>query len=129
MAQPFIRYDTGDPGRTRWRRLLLWKTRLASLETGRGTAGGKAVTHSGKHISVHFFTLLLEDLQERILQFQVIAGKGFAPLLVVPGREYTKETNQELISRIKSHTGEDMHIEVQVVKEIPVFGRWGRGRC
>ncbi len=122
-AQPFIRYDTGD---------LVHPDNQDACCEGRGlpmwqeVAGRLAecvITHSGKHISVHFFTLLLEDMQDRIRQFQVVAkGRDTLTLLVVPGVDYDERTGAELQARIINHTGGDMHVEVRVVKEIPVSG-------
>lgn len=122
-AQPFIRYDTGDlvePGEegacSEKHGLPVWR-RVA------GRLAESVVTCTGKHISVHFFTLLLEDMQDHIRQFQVIArGRDLLTLLVVPGQGYNGEIGKDLIHRMMAHTGKEMRVEVKVVEEIPVSG-------
>ncbi len=122
-AQPFIRYDTGDLVQPGEENSCCGKRGLPVWQRVAGRLAESVLTHSGKHISVHFFTLLMEDMQDRILQFQIIAkGRDSLTLLVVPGKEYNTETGQDLTARIKVHIGEDMRIEVREVEEIPISG-------
>jgi phenylacetate-CoA ligase len=122
-AQPFIRYDTGDLVHPDDEDACCGRRGLPMWHQVAGRLAESVVTHSGKHISVHFFTLLLEDLQERIRQFQVLAkGRDSLTLLVVPGSGYDEKTGKDLTEKIITHTGGEMHVEVRVVEEIPVSG-------
>lgn len=122
-AQPFIRYDTGDLVQPAEEEAVCGKRGLPVWSRVAGRQAESVITHSGKHISVHFFTLLLEDMQDRIRQFQVLAkGRESLTLLVVPGMGYSDEINKDLTRRIIAHTGGDMRVEVCEVEEIPVSG-------
>jgi len=120
-AQPFIRYDTGDLvvpasdddsgiGLERWKQI---SGRLAEQVT----------TPAGQHISVHFFTLLLEDLENEVLQFQIVVeSPDQLVLLIVPGPEYREEFKGPLQDKIEEHVGEGMEVEIRLVDSIPVTG-------
>ena len=122
-AQPFIRYDTGDLVHPDDEETCCGRRGLPMWHEVAGRLAESVLTHSGKHISVHFFTLLLEDMQDKIRQFQVLAkGRDLLTLLVVPGQGYDERTGMDLTARITDHTGGEMHVEVRTVEEIPVSG-------
>ena len=122
-AQPFIRYDTGD---------LVLSSSSEACGCGRGLPLWRKVegrlaerflAPSGRHVSVHFLTLLLEDFGREIRQFQAVAEPpSRLSLLVVPTPEYREMTGRFLRDKILEHVGSEMEVAVSCVEEIAVTG-------
>ncbi|KXK33998.1 MAG: Phenylacetate-coenzyme A ligase [Candidatus Hinthialibacteria bacterium OLB16] len=122
-AMPFIRYDTGDlvepcmdaaaPGGLG---LHCWK-RVA------GRLADQVITPHGKHLSVHYFTLLFEDYGQEIRQFQiVVTGKDRLHLLIVPGSSFTHSLGEEMCRRILKSLEGSMQVDYTLVDSIPHTG-------
>jgi phenylacetate-CoA ligase len=122
-TQPFIRYDTGDlvepddPGTTLGGRgLEVWKR----VE---GRLAERVVTPAGRQLSVHYFTLLFEDLQDAVRQFQVVADQpGHLSLWIVPGPSFDETLGKNLCARILEHAGPGMSVDIKTMGAIPVSG-------
>lgn len=122
-AMPFIRYDTGDlvePALDSYasdgRGLHCWK-RVA------GRLSDHVIIPGGKHLSVHFFTLLFEDYEKEIRQFQVLVkGKDQLHLLIVPGHGFTSELGENLCEKIVNSLDASMQVVYSLVESIPFTG-------
>ena len=69
---------------------------------------------------------LLKDYGHIVQQFQVVQEEvGGLIFKVIPGPRYSDTTIRGILDEIRSHLGEDMEIEVQVVDEI-ALGRTGK---
>ncbi|MCG3195992.1 MAG: phenylacetate--CoA ligase family protein [Candidatus Omnitrophica bacterium] len=122
-TQPFIRYDTGDLVEAIIPEIRLGKRGLEVWRAVHGRLAERVVTPSGKHLSVHFLTLLLEDMQRQVRQFQaVVENPELLSLLVVPGAEFNPEIESTLRVRIEQHIGPAMRVEIRRVDSIPASG-------
>jgi len=122
-AQPFIRYDTGDlvlpseeTGCACGRGLPLWRSVAGRLAE-------RVVAPSGRHLSVHYLTLLLEDYESEIRQFQAVVDRpDRLRLLIAPTNALREETAQRIESLLREQVGAGMEVEIERVEEIPVTG-------
>lgn len=122
-VQPFVRYDTGDlvePGTSddsvQGTGLQVWNRvagRLAEMMTA----------PDGRHISVHFFTLLFEDYSTTIRQFQVVRkSNDELTLLVVPGPDFASFSLESIGARIAEYLGPTLQVRFEAVESIPITG-------
>lgn len=122
-AQPFVRYDTGD---------LVLPSEASACPCGRGLPLWKAVagrlaervvTPSGRHLSVHYLTLLLEDYESEIRQFQAVVDRpDRLKLLIIPTGAFKEETANRVESLLREQVGNGMEVKIERVGEIPVTG-------
>jgi phenylacetate-CoA ligase len=122
-VQPFIRYDTGDLVEPAGHQTHCGRRGLEVWKRVAGRLSERVTTPSGRHVSVHFFTLLLEDLQEEVRQFQVVVDRpDNLVLLIVPGSRYSDRIGTDLAGRISDQVGPEMGVTVRLVAAIPFSG-------
>jgi phenylacetate-CoA ligase len=117
---PFIRYHVGDVG-------VLGDSERCGCGRGYdlmrcvlGRDTDVVLTPSGNRLIVHFFTGILEHFPE-ISSFQVVQEQLKAiTLRIVPAPTFSRETQSRIISKLQEMGGADLHIDVEVVHEIPV---------
>jgi phenylacetate-CoA ligase len=119
-AMPFIRYDTQD---------IIEKSdeshdsgiHLASFRQIKGRNTDILVTPSGKFLIVHTFTIFFEYFAE-IIQFQVVQSKPDKVLVrLVVNDRYDTKTEATITAGLKKLIGNDVDIEINIVKEIPLL--------
>jgi phenylacetate-CoA ligase len=139
-VQPFIRYDTGDLVQltvdkvtsslhgSGSRGVRLGRPSLAPTDTRHwerviGRLSECVITPDGRHLSVHFFTLLFEDRQAEIRQFQILVeSPDRMRILIIPGQDFSEATGNDIVVRVREHVGTDMKVWVTCVDRIPPCG-------
>jgi phenylacetate-CoA ligase len=119
-AMPFLRYDTGDLGVFSDEKCACGR-KLPLIKELSGRVIDLVKTPSGKIISVHYLTLLFEDYSQYFKNFQAIQRrKDFLEVLVEPTEKLSKEVEEEVVGKIREHTGGDMKVSMKRVSEIPL---------
>lgn len=114
---PFIRYRVGDLGSLVYGNCSCGRS-LELLKEIAGREVDEIITPSGNRLIVHFFTGIIEHYSE-ILEFQVVQNKKDSLILrIVPYNGIQKETLERLIKDLKEKGANDMHINIEIVKEI-----------
>lgn len=116
---PLIRYQVGDVGTLGgdWCECGRGFDVMKSIE-GRDT--DVVLTPSGNRLIVHFFTGVLEHFAE-IESFQVIQETlGAINLRLAPVGDLPKETEQQILMRLREKGAADLNIQVEIVDRIPL---------
>jgi len=112
-VMPFIRYKINDMG------IGIKK----ECKCGRGLplmkiVGGRLpdiiITPSGKHLIVHFFTLLFGKINT-VKKFQVVQNKKNSIVIYIVG--FLKNENF-ILEKIQKYAGDDMNIKIKYVSDI-----------
>lgn len=115
---PLIRYKVGDVG-IRGEGLCPCGRGYDVMHSIQGRDTDVVITPSGNRLIVHFFTGILEYFEE-IDSFQVVQENIESCLLrIVPTRQFSDETHQRVLGALRDK-GADLHIEIELVKEIPL---------
>ena len=119
FTMPFIRYDTGDVGRAGMTYCACGRG-LPVVGAPFGRMIDLVFTPSGRMISVHFLTLLFGDYNRYVSGFQAIqTAPDRLQVLFVPTDDLTPMVEKELHGRLQEHTGDDMHVLLEPVSELP----------
>ena len=119
-VMPFIRYKMDDLGSFLEKECPCGR-KLKMLKTVEGRVTDMIYSPSGKHISLYFFALTFQGLNEYVNEFQVVQKKGSKQLIIkiVPTEEY----NHEVEKRIKQEINEmdnAFNINIDLVDKIPL---------
>jgi phenylacetate-coenzyme A ligase PaaK-like adenylate-forming protein len=116
---PLIRYKVGDVGIAGESHVCRCGRGYDVMQSIQGRDTDVVLTPSGNRLIVHFFTGILEYFEE-IDSFQVVQEDPSSIILrVVPAGEFSNETRQRVIDALR-RKGADLHIELELVKEIPL---------
>lgn len=116
---PLIRYQVGDIGIRGDGRRCECGRGFRVMESIQGRDTDVVVTPAGNRLIVHFFTGICEYFPE-IESFQVIQEElGSIVLRIVPTKDYSVESTSRIISALRAKGASDLHIEVELVSEIP----------
>ena len=116
---PFIRYKIGDVGVLSDHRCNCGRE-LPMLERVEGRTFDIVVGSNGNLVPGNYFTLLRHKLKS-IDQFQIIQNKlGELNLILKINTSYTKNEEKKIKALFKEKLGEDMIINIEIVKQIPV---------
>jgi phenylacetate-CoA ligase len=123
-AMPFIRYDTQDivtkgPGKCTCGRNLEIITRIE------GRDNDILITPSGKYLIVHNFTGYFQRSDTpaygKVDQFQVMQKSiDYIEINLVKGNGFTEEIREEILKYWQDYIGNDVHVKVNVVEQIPL---------
>lgn len=116
---PLIRYRVGDRGILDCKSCECGRT-WELLKGLRGREADEIITPSGNKLIVHFFTGILEHFKE-IDEFQVVQKKeNLLIIKIVPSKPISEELKSKIIEKLKEHGADDMVIQIEIVKEIPL---------
>jgi len=117
---PFIRYEIGDIGIFSDRKCECGRN-LPLLENVGGRVFDIIVGTNGNHLTGTFWTILLRTYVQGIVQFQVIQENfGEIVIKLVVDKSFTETEEKKLLKRIYDKCGEDMKVDIQLVKNIPL---------
>jgi phenylacetate-coenzyme A ligase PaaK-like adenylate-forming protein len=114
---PLIRYKVGDVG-IKGDEYCQCGRGYDVMHSIQGRDTDVVITPSGNRLIVHFFTGILEYFEE-IDSFQVVQENVDSCLLrIVPTGQFSEETRERVLASLREK-GADLHIEIDLVKEIP----------
>jgi len=117
-AMPLIRYAVGDIGVPSDEKCPCGRG-LPLMKLLEGKADAFVQVPSGRIFSSMTWTVLLK-LFSSIAQFKVIQERiDEIRIQVVPGRGFTQDTINHIIRDVKHVLGDEVHIEIEPVDEIP----------
>jgi len=117
---PLIRYRIGDLGVSGGDQRCACGRSMELLQSIQGRDTDVVFTPSGNRLIVHFFTGVLEHFAE-VECFQVVQREYDAVVVrVVPASGWRRESPAEIAARLRAAGMEEMRIQVEVVREIPV---------
>jgi len=117
-AMPFIRYAVGDIGIPSDEKCPCGRG-LPMMKLVEGRTDAFVQVPDGRVFSPIIWTILLRPFLE-ISQFKVIQEKkNLIKVQIVKGKGFMEKTIDRVKRDIKNVLGEDMHIEVEFVDEIP----------
>ena len=118
-AVPFIRYDSQDYVVKSSKQCTCGR-KLLTIDKIEGRDSDILITPKGKYLIVHNFTGYFEWI-DSVEQFQIRQDKidEFNILLKV-NEKYTKEEENKIYKYWKDYINEDVKIEINVVKDIPL---------
>jgi phenylacetate-CoA ligase len=120
FAMPFIRYDTQDIIE-KSEKPLESEIRMDSFKEIKGRNSDILITPSGKYLIVHTFTIFFEYFSE-IEQFQVIQDlPDRVRVLLVANNNFTGQTGKKILSGLEDLIGNDVKINLEIVKNIPLL--------
>jgi phenylacetate-CoA ligase len=116
---PLIRYAVGDVGRAGSTPCDCGRA-FDVMEDIDGRSADLVLTPDGNRLIIHFFTGIFEHYEE-IQQFQIVQDEVDELLLkIVPGKEFSGETEARLVRDLEDHGLRGMNIRVNLVPGIPV---------
>jgi phenylacetate-CoA ligase len=123
-AMPFIRYDTQDIV-TKGSANCRCGRKLETITRIEGRDNDILVTPSGKYLIVHNFTGYFQRSDTpaygRVDQFQVIQkNKDHIEINLVKGIGFNEEIREKILGYWQEYIGKDVHVEVNVVEQIPL---------
>jgi phenylacetate-CoA ligase len=119
FTMPFIRYDIGDMGQPASTFCACGRG-LPLIEAPFGRMIDLVFSPSDRMISVHFLTLLFGDYSQHVSGFQAVqTAPDRLDVLFVPTDSLTPMIEKELHGRLQEHTGEDMHVVLEPVSQLP----------
>ena len=125
-GMPFIRYKIGDVGIPS-SDLCSCGRGLPLMDKIEGRDTDIISTPTGKYLIVHFFTALFEYI-EGVDQFQIIQNKiDNITIKIVKNRAFTQDDLVHIVNTVQTNAGEDVSIDVEFVKSIPL-SRSGKRR-
>ncbi len=118
-AMPFIRYRIGDMGRLATRSSCPCGRGFPILEAFDGRADDSFILPSGRYVSslkiLNTFTKYIKKDLHLMEEFKVIQHEqGRIEIMLEPGRDYTAEGFQELVSSLQTLMGEPVDISVSI---------------
>ena len=117
-GMPLIRYETGDLGRPSDETCPCGRG-LPLIKCIEGRVTDIISTPKGKFISSPAVTLLFKNLE--VNQFQIVQKtKEKLVIKIVKGPKYSQIDTQYVLDQFRKYIGEDMEVEVEFVKEIPL---------
>jgi phenylacetate-CoA ligase len=120
LAMPFIRYEIGDMA-IPTEELCECGRKLKLLKKVTGRITEQVYSPSGRHISIHYLTLLFEEASQYVRYFQgILKKKDLFILNIVPTEKLTDEIAEKLRMQIQEHTGDDLKVEFNYVDKIPL---------
>lgn len=118
-GMPFLRYKIGDVGIPS-DGLCSCGRGLPLMDKIEGRDTDIISTPTGKYLIVHFFTALFEYI-EGVDQFQVVQNKiDKITIKIVKNSAFTQDDLDHIENTIQTNAGEDVSINVEFVKSIPV---------
>ena len=119
FSMPFIRYRLGDRGR--YLNIKCPCGRASCLiDHIEGRIPDVIFAPSGKHLNVHFFTILFRDLAS-VKQFQIRQkSKDQLETLIVVNRNFDTKDLVIINKEIQEHIGLDMVNSVRIIDNIPL---------
>lgn len=119
FSVPFIRYRLGDRGRYLNVKCPCGRE-LYLIDHIEGRIPDVIFTPSGKHLSVHFFTILFKHVAS-VKQFQIRQKSGSQlETLIVVNRNFDTKDLTMINKRIQEYVGSDMVNSVKIVDNIPL---------
>lgn len=119
FSMPFIRYRLGDRGRYLNVKCPCGRE-LYLIDHIEGRIPDVIFTPSGKHLSVHFFTILFKHITS-VKQFQIRQkSKDQLETLIVVNRNFDTKDLITINKRIQEYIGSDMVNSVRIVDNIPL---------
>lgn len=118
FSMPLIRYRIGDVGRALSGSCPCGRA-LPLMDHVEGRIPDMIYTPSGKHTSMHFFTILFE-FTDGVDQFQVVKqGKDKLVIRIVPNPKFSEEEKNHILMRTQDYVGPEMQCIVEEVEQIP----------
>lgn len=115
---PFIRYKIGDIGIISDRKCNCGRG-LSLFEKVEGRVFDIIVGTNGNHLTGTFWTILLRNYIKGVIQFQIIQERyGEISINLEVDKSFTEKEKEKLLKRVYEKCGEDMKIDIQLVKEI-----------
>jgi phenylacetate-CoA ligase len=115
---PFIRYKIGDIGILTDRKCNCGRG-LSLFEKIEGRVFDIIVGTNGNHLTGTFWTILLRNYIKGVIQFQIIQERyGEININLKVDKTFTEKEKNKLLKRVHEKCGEEMKINIQLVKEI-----------
>jgi phenylacetate-CoA ligase len=119
-GMPFIRYNIQDIGKQS-DDICPCGRGLSVLKSIEGRSTDIIITPGKRLLSIHFFSTFLKNFCG-ILQYQIIQEKLDQLVInIVKDDSYKDDNTADIISECKKRIGEDIQINVEFVKEIPLL--------
>lgn len=119
-GMPLIRYRNGDMATLCDRDMRLKGYPWPLMESVDGRRLDMIKTVDGRMLPGEFFPHLMKDVPG-VEQFQIVQKRiNSLDVSLVPGPEFTKDVEENLVSTIKQYLGTGMHLELKRVDEIPL---------
>lgn len=118
FSMPLIRYRIGDLGRSIEGDCSCGRS-LPRIDHIDGREADMIYTPAGRHLSVHFFTILLEH-SEGVGSFRIVM-KGDSELVIeiVPNINYSNIEGKVILARAQDYAGRDVVCRIETVSQIP----------
>jgi phenylacetate-CoA ligase len=116
---PLIRYQVGDIGVSGDSRICECGRGFEMMKSVQGRVTDIVITPDGNRLIVQFFVGVLEHFSE-IDSFQVIQEKIDSMLIrIVPSKQFSKDLENKIVTSLQEK-GARLHIDIELVKDIPV---------